>query len=739
MRLRERRGPVLFRWFMSYLAILIIPLVFSGAVYFYSFRIINNSSEEIYRAALEQIRTEVDNYFSGVFQTLQQLALNDNIQALSLVKEKLTPRDQWSVVESIREIKKVQIISPLIDDIFVVLNPLDSVVTTSAYMSQDLFYELYYENSIVNREKFKTLMKEPKRNEIRLVKDKLLVLQASTEGFLGDKSATLAVACGRTKFDSYYLNAYESKGSRIFIADRENRIVYASGGETEIFFQGNAGHIGGRPYRVLSQDSRVMDWKYLYFIPESLAKSKARRIQAFTFGGLFICSLFCLFLSYRMTRRNYAPVKKLMDVFSRPDRMAGGEDEFDWMEKRARDTQRSLGNSLQIARKYYINTLLEKPFDPVTGPAEMERYGIRLEGEWNVAALFVLPEFLPEGRALSESDGDIINALQSVIIHIFTEAAGDSFSVEMTDAGEYAAAIINWSGDRDAFMPRLEEVIEYTQQEAGEFLHVSVFTALGEPRRGPEAIYYSNLEARETLRYLDLKTGQSILHYRDIRYPGGKYQYTQETEQKLINLVRAGDVEAVHSLLRQVWAENISSGLLSGKMIRLLAYNLLGSLIKGMEGGDLEEEDGKPGLNHFDFENIPAGELINALEKASAELCRSNSLARRKRREPHLSGKVKRYIDGNFRNPDINISITSLHFGMNPAYLSAVFKEETGLSLLEYINTLRIEEGKRLLAAGCEVNDAAGQCGFHSSGTFIRVFKKLAGLTPGQYRETSIH
>jgi AraC-like DNA-binding protein len=738
--MRERRGPVLFRWFMSYLAILIIPFVFSAAVYFYSLRIINNSSEEIYRAALEQIRAEMDNYFSGVFQTLQQLALNDNIQALSLVKEKLTPRDQWNVVESIKELKKVQIISPLIDDIFVVLNPLDSVITTSAYMPQDLFYELYYENRVIGREGFKTLMKEPGRNEIRPVKDNLLLLQASTEGFLGDRSATLVIACGREKFDSRYFTAYESGGSRIFVADRENRIVYASSGRADEIpvLEGSAWHIGGTPYRVLSRDSRVMDWKYLYFIPESLAKSKARQIQVFTFAGLFICSLFCLFLSYRMTRRNYVPVRKLMDVFNRPGRMDRGEDEFDWMEKKARDTQNTLGNSLRIVRKYYVNTLLEKPFDPVTSPAEMERYGIRLEGEWNVAVLFVLPDFPSESGALSESDGDIINAIHYTIIHIFTEAAGNRFSVEMTDAGERVAAVINWSGGRDAFMPRLEEAVEYTQQETGEFLHVHVFTALGEPRQGLEGIYYSNLEARETLRYLDPKTGQSILRYRDIRYAGGKYRYSQETEQKFINFIRVGDAGAAQSLLRQVWAENVNSGVLPGKTIRLLAYNLLGSLVKGVEeDGVLGEGGGKPGFHYPDLESIPAGELLETLEKASAELCRCNSLARQNKREAQLSGKVKQYINENFRDPDINISITSLRFGMNPAYLSAVFKEETGLSLLEYINTLRIEEGKKLLAAGREVSDAAGQCGFHGSGTFIRVFKKLTGLTPGQYREMS--
>ena len=64
------RGPVLFRWFVSYLAILLIPLLLSVAVYFYSLRIINKRSMEIYEASLEQFRIEVDNFISNTFQTL---------------------------------------------------------------------------------------------------------------------------------------------------------------------------------------------------------------------------------------------------------------------------------------------------------------------------------------------------------------------------------------------------------------------------------------------------------------------------------------------------------------------------------------------------------------------------------------------------------------------------------------------------------------------------------------------
>jgi AraC-like DNA-binding protein len=199
-----------------------------------------------------------------------------------------------------------------------------------------------------------------------------------------------------------------------------------------------------------------------------------------------------------------------------------------------------------------------------------------------------------------------------------------------------------------------------------------------------------------------------------------------------VNLVRLGDNEAVRGLLRQIWAENSELHNLTERMNRLLAYNLLESLVKGMEQ-DITPGDFNP--QNINLENIPLGELANTLEKAADEICKLNLLSRQKRQEHQFSEKVRKYIDENFRDPDINISITSLQFNITPAYLSALFSKETGISLLEYINTLRIEEGKKLLKSGCEVSEAAEKCGFRSSGAFIRVFKKFTGITPGQYRE----
>ena len=82
-----------------------------------------------------------------------------------------------------------------------------------------------------------------------------------------------------------------------------------------------------------------------------------------------------------------------------------------------------------------------------------------------------------------------------------------------------------------------------------------------------------------------------------------------------------------------------------------------------------------------------------------------------------------------------NISITGQHFELTPAYLSSIYKKQTGGSLLEYINTVRISHAEQFLEQGYSVVEVAEMSGFRDSGTFIRAFKKKMGVTPGQLKK----
>ncbi|GIP16093.1 AraC family transcriptional regulator [Paenibacillus montaniterrae] len=73
--------------------------------------------------------------------------------------------------------------------------------------------------------------------------------------------------------------------------------------------------------------------------------------------------------------------------------------------------------------------------------------------------------------------------------------------------------------------------------------------------------------------------------------------------------------------------------------------------------------------------------------------------------------------------------------GLNPHYLSQLFKKETGLTLINYIQRERVEEAKKLLDHSNDTISAIGaRLAFYDQAHFIKVFKKHAGITPKQYR-----
>lgn len=73
--------------------------------------------------------------------------------------------------------------------------------------------------------------------------------------------------------------------------------------------------------------------------------------------------------------------------------------------------------------------------------------------------------------------------------------------------------------------------------------------------------------------------------------------------------------------------------------------------------------------------------------------------------------------------------------GVNPNYLSQLFKKETGLSLMNFIQKEKIEEAKKLLDHSNDtISIISGRLNFYDQAYFVKVFKKHTGITPKQFR-----
>lgn len=72
---------------------------------------------------------------------------------------------------------------------------------------------------------------------------------------------------------------------------------------------------------------------------------------------------------------------------------------------------------------------------------------------------------------------------------------------------------------------------------------------------------------------------------------------------------------------------------------------------------------------------------------------------------------------------------------LNPEYLSRLFRRQTGMSLSDYIANERITAAKKLLlTTALPIGDIALQTGYNNAAYFSKIFKRLAGQTPQQYR-----
>lgn len=102
-----------------------------------------------------------------------------------------------------------------------------------------------------------------------------------------------------------------------------------------------------------------------------------------------------------------------------------------------------------------------------------------------------------------------------------------------------------------------------------------------------------------------------------------------------------------------------------------------------------------------------------------------------------LARSAKEYVDCNYTDCECTLSGIAKSLYVSPGYLSAVFKETVGESFINYLTGLRMKRAKQLLA-GTElmIYEVAIMVGYENQTYFSTVFKKSAGMSPKDYRES---
>ena len=129
--------------------------------------------------------------------------------------------------------------------------------------------------------------------------------------------------------------------------------------------------------------------------------------------------------------------------------------------------------------------------------------------------------------------------------------------------------------------------------------------------------------------------------------------------------------------------------------------------------------------------------LLGTLLLELKEHCRrqQEQTAENGRVSNHTVDQIQAYIAEHYAE---KLTLTGIanQFYISPYYLSRMFKKSINLSLIEYINGVRIKAAQNLIERSSDsIAEIAAKTGFMTTAHFRRVFKDATGLSPQQYRQ----
>lgn len=100
----------------------------------------------------------------------------------------------------------------------------------------------------------------------------------------------------------------------------------------------------------------------------------------------------------------------------------------------------------------------------------------------------------------------------------------------------------------------------------------------------------------------------------------------------------------------------------------------------------------------------------------------------------HSGDLIKKYLDDHFTDHNFSLENMSQELSYNKKYISHVFKKHFGIGIIEYLNTVRIQNACTMIEQGfTSVSDIADMCGYSDAQYFSKIFKNKMGISPTQY------
>ncbi len=781
----SKRRSIIIVWFMSYISVLVIPVFISIVVYAKTSGVLEKEITRANGYMLRQVKKDIESRLEEVERLNTEISWDPGIRDLMTRLGDRNDSYQYDIVKAVNTLKMYQNTYPFIDDFYVYHHKSDFALCPATHRDSRVLYELLHESKDLPYEEWVKLIKQKHTGEFILM-DKpaeqlkinkvLAYMNTIPPGSVAPSEATVVILLNINKLLDSFENLQWFAGGQVTIINKDQSVLTQKSLSEEAIpvnysrFEDEDGvafsKVNGKKYALIYISSAKYGWKYVSTVPYSVFWEKANYVRNLVIISVLLSILGGGLLTYYFSRRNYSPIDELVHYLSNKVRIDYNKDynELNFIREAVSKTvtEQERNNyilkqqNMALKSNYLVKLLKGTLGNDALISESNSTFDITFLSDNFAVLLFY---FEDTGSILTgPEDTDELKRVELarfVVSNVVEEISSQKNAGYAVEIDNMVACLISF--DKESLKDARAELIRITE-EAFKFLdekfklHLSA--SVSSVHNTAAAISHAYSEAVETMEYMIVLGNKGVVCYDDIPkelkgIPESIYYYPLMLEQQLINSIKVGDVEKAKEILDHIFEANFEKPAVPVQIAKCLLFDLAGTMIKTIneisDGGERQFlEKFNPvarllGCQSVKEMRLMMMEILEEVSEFGKAKRKTVAFQKRDMLNKEFIEKVVQYIENNYSNSSLNVSIVGNEFNTASPYLSKMFKEYTGEGMLDYINKYRIRKAKELLRDyRYTIYDVARNVGFVDSNTFIRSFKKYEGITPGKFKETEI-
>lgn len=755
MKVIKRRNDVFLRFLISYIAILIIPLLIGMFAYQKAFTVVEEEEKNNALASLETAKSITDGYTTSIERLVSQISSDRELNEI-LTEKNIS---NYSMKLFLDGLKSYFSANDKYSRYYILLKNSNYIVTPETVFQKNFFFKSIFKygnnssDQIQNKLTNEYIKGEywPETPVIHEGGNQKVIsyVHSIPLNYTNQSDGVIISLIDTNKFKELLSNIDTSEGSWGYISDRDNNILTSvSSNNQEVKAIDIAGTHGFYEFSESNEKmfavyttSAVNGWRYVAIIPSRVIMQKVNGIRAMTITVMVIALLLGIIIAFLLSSKNVKPIKNIAAMFAETAgniSVIGGNDldiikgNISNLLQSNDQLKRVLNEQASLVKTAFFDRLLKGEFINKEDINAVTSYmGLDLKHRKHIVVLISLYN---NNDLINEEIINEINISKIIVKDTIAKNIPENVLINEYNVSKLVTLITAKSTDVGNICQSIEKSFMDVFNQVEEKCHLKLHIAFGEAYDDLSYTNQSYEEASRALEYSLNSIDKYIIWFHDIPKHSDGFYYPIEQETRLMNIVKAGNFSEVKLMLDSNYTENFANRRLSPEMADSLLLSLWVTAVKLNIQLQLECIPVNGARYFSKVKSYEKGyEYISNTFEKMCDIIKEQKQYKNKA----LKNNILEYIDSEFTDPNISLSSIASRFGFTEAYVSYFFKEQTGENFINYLTDKRIQLSCELLSSTNQsVSDIAAQAGYNSDQVFRRAFKRKMDIGPAEYRSS---